>query len=187
MQACKNIGYKSSVIDPKERILKYDIIIIPGVGSFKFAMKYLKLKNLENKIKNFVTKKDKLLFGICLGMQLLFDESEEFGKTKGLGLLKGKVKRINYKNLKVPHIGWNYLIKKKNLFLPKDIFNKQFYFTHSFYCDPVVSSEINTLTKYGQFNFCSSIKKKNIIGTQFHPEKSGKTGLKILKKISDLI
>ena len=94
LQACKNIGYQSSVINNDSNKLNFDIIILPGVGSFKYAMKYLRLFRLQKKLFEFTLKKNKLLFGICLGMQLLFEKSDEFGKTKGLNLITGNVKNL---------------------------------------------------------------------------------------------
>ena len=187
LQACKNIGYKSSVVNNYSNKLNFDIIILPGVGSFKYAMKYLRQFHLQKKLFEFTLSKNKLLLGICLGMQLLFEKSDEFGKTKGLELIAGNVKKFNKNKLIVPHVGWNNIFTINNFFLPSNVLNKKFYFTHSYYCQPKNKYEINTFTKYGNLKFCSSIKKNNIIGTQFHPEKSGEPGLKILKNISNLI
>ena len=132
LQACKNIGYQSSVINNDSNKLNFDIIILPGVGSFKYAMKYLRLFRLQKKLFEFTLKKNKLLFGICLGMQLLFEKSDEFGKTKGLNLITGNVKKFNKNKLKVPHVGWNNIIGKNNFFLPSCVLKKKFYFTHSY-------------------------------------------------------
>ena len=130
-QACKNIGYKTTIIDNKLKNYSYDIIILPGVGSFKSAMNYLNTSGIKDRLLEYSNSRNKFLFGICLGMQLLFDKSEEFGDTKGLGLISGDVKKFKkYKNVKIPHIGWNNLIlgPNKNTFLKKNCFDHNFYF-----------------------------------------------------------
>ena len=116
-------------------------------------------------------------------MQLLFEESNEFGKSKGLGLVRGKVKKFS-STLRVPHIGWASVIKNKKNIKSFNFENEgNFYFVHSYYCEPVEKKIIYTYTKYLKKKFCSSIKKENILGTQFHPEKSGLNGLKILESL----
>ena len=187
LQAMKNIGYKTKIVENYKEIIKTDMIILPGVGSFKYAMNYLNKTGLKDELLKHTIIKRKSLFGICLGMQLLFTKSEEFGKTKGLNLFQGKVKKINTNNKKVPHIGWNNIKKKNRFFLPKKVLTKKFYFTHSFYCEPKNINDIHTETKYDNLIFCSSVIKKNIIGTQFHPEKSGEAGLTILKEIKNIL
>ena len=118
-------------------------------------------------------------------MQLFFSKSEEFGESKGLNLIKGTVKKINRNNI-VPHTGWNKIYNNgKKTFLDSAIKNKMFYFTHSFYCRPNDKSSIVGETKYKKFIFCSLIKKKNIIGMQFHPEKSSTVGINLLKIIKN--
>ncbi len=120
-------------------------------------------------------------------MQLLFSKSEEFGHTKGLDIFDGEVIKFDKKKLKVPHIGWNGIIKRKNRFIPNSLFKQKFYFTHSYYCKPHDNLNIHTETNYGKLKFCSSVVKENIFGTQFHPEKSGKAGLKLLKELIKII
>ena len=159
LQAMKNIGYKTAVLSKPNHLKNKDIIILPGVGSFKHAMNFLKILDYQTLIKEHVQKK-KTLFGICLGMQLLFSRSEEFGKTNGLNIFKGKVTKFNDKNLKVPHIGWNKIDKKNGIFLPKNLFKNKYYFTHSFYCKPQDANDIHAITNYGRFKFCSSVVKK---------------------------
>lgn len=187
LQAMKNIGYKIKIIEKYKDLKKIDSLVLPGVGSFKYAMNYLNKTGLKDEILNHSIIKKKSLFGICLGMQLLFSKSEEFGKTKGLNLINGEVKKIKVNKEKVPHIGWNDIKKKNKNFLPKRILKKKFYFTHSFYCKPKNKNEIHTETKYDNLIFCSSIIKENIIGTQFHPEKSGEAGLVIFKRLKEIL
>lgn len=156
-------------------------IILPGVGAAPDGMKNLKAKGLDKLIKEEVMK-GKPFLGICLGMQLLFDFSEE-GNTKCLGIIPGRVKLFNV-NLKVPQIGWNNVLGKGELF--KDIPNNSyFYFVHSYYCNPADPSIISGETNYG-IAFCSMLQDKNIYATQFHPEKSGDAGLKLLKNFIDI-
>ncbi len=185
--ALRKIGYKTNIIDLNVRNYKtYDLVVLPGVGSYSHAMDYIKKFNIDKKIYDFISKKESLLFGICLGMQLLFEESSEFKNTKGLGIISGFVENLkNDKKTPVPHIGWNNLINLRNNDLR--IKKKNFYFIHSLYCKPKDKKVILTETKYGKNNFCSSIYHKNIFATQFHPEKSGHNGIELLKQIKNMI
>tara|TARA_Y100000590_G_C15719121_1_gene1012900 strand:+ start:157 stop:792 length:636 start_codon:yes stop_codon:yes gene_type:complete len=184
----KDLGYKTNIVNSKNKNIHHDIIILPGVGSYPKAMNYLNYSGLKDKIYNFVEKKNKLLFGICLGMQLLFDESSEFKRTKGLSLIEGSVKKFDKKKLIVPNIGWNKLIiPNKKKFTGKFDKNKFYYFVHSYYCKPTNNEDIAAISLYKNFIFCSAIHKKNILGAQFHPEKSGDEGQKILKNLYKLL
>ena len=186
-QACKNIGYKTEVINHNKKSFKsYDIIILPGVGSYKKAMNFIKINGIDDKIFQFSLNQNKLIFGICLGMQLLLKNSEEFGTTKGLNLVDGEVKLLNKKKCKIiPHIGWSKIkITNKNKVLDKDIGNNPYYFVHSYYCNLKNKKQIIANTKYNDFEFCCALNYNNIIGMQFHPEKSGISGLKIIKNMS---
>ena len=188
-RTCSEVGFKTSIINPSEKKLKYDLLILPGVGSFKSGMNYLNKYDFKEKIKNFLLNQNKVLFGICLGMQLLFEESEEFVNTEGLGLIEGKVIKLKKTNkFKVPHIGWNkIIIKKKNKLISSHYKNKMFYFVHSYFCKPDNKEDILTYTNCGEYNFVSSILKKNVIATQFHPEKSGNQGINLIKDIKKYI
>jgi imidazole glycerol-phosphate synthase subunit HisH len=172
-KAFEKIGIDTIITNKKKEIEKADKIVLPGVGSFGFIMKKLKNKDLEKSIKKAI-KNGKPYLGICLGMQILFEESEESPGVKGLGILKGKVKK--FKKGKVPQIGWNKIIPKNKIFK-----NDFFYFVNSFYVIPSDKKIIASTTKYFQ-NFASAIKYKNITAVQFHPEKSGKAGLKFLDR-----
>ena len=182
----KNLGFKVEIIDKKKKI-KNDILLLPGVGSFPKAISFLKKSSLDKEILNFADL-NKPIVGICLGMQLLFDQSDEFKKTNGLSLIPGKVKKIPLIKTTVPNIGWQQIKLKKKNFLIKESSNlEHFYFIHSYFCQPKEKKNIMSLSKINNFNFCSSIKKENIYGMQFHPEKSGKPGIKILKNLQKII
>lgn len=160
-------------------------VILPGVGAYKDAMVHLENSGLKNAILEFA-KENKPILGICLGMQLLFESSEEFGFTKGLGLIDGKVikfDKLKTKDLKIPHMGWN-IVKNKENFLFKDLENPYLYFVHSFHA---ITDEKNIIgkTTYG-YEFASAVNKDNIYGFQAHPEKSHNNGLKILENFIKL-
>ena len=182
----RKIGYKNIEIINTSNQINCNLLFLPGVGSFNKASKLIKKNNFKDQITNFVKNKNNRLFGICLGMQLLFEESTEFGKSKGLGLVKGKVVKFTSK-LRVPHVGWAKVHKnQKNLQSFNLKKNGNFYFVHSYYCEPTDKKIIYTNTKYFNKIFCSSIKNENIFGTQFHPEKSDKIGLKIIDNFINL-
>jgi len=178
--ALNSVGAKTKITSSKMDIEKADFLILPGVGSFSQAMVNLNKKKIVHPILRHIKEKKPFL-GICLGFQLLFEYSYEFKKTKGLSLLKGDVREFsNDKVNTVPHVGWNstkVLNNKYNFIKNQDFY----YFVHSFYVLPKNKKIIYTTTKVDNFSFCSSIIKNNIFGCQFHPEKSGKQGLKFLK------
>ena len=174
--ALDKVGAKTKIISSKKEIENASILVMPGVGSYSEAIKNLEKKNLINPIIKHIKNKKPFL-GICLGFQLLFETSEEFKKTKGLSILKGKILEFPKSKVKnIPHVGWN-LAKVKNTKY-KLIKNDNFYyFVHSFYALPKDKKIIYSTTKIDNFNFCSSIISDNIFGCQFHPEKSGIQGL----------
>jgi len=169
------------ISDPKD-IDNVEHLILPGVGSFRLGMKNLLNKGWDKKIFSHV-EKQKPLLGICLGMQLLFDRGEEDGECKGLGLIKGKViKMKSMKNRKLPHVGWNQLnFKNKHPIFEKVRDNVDYYFVHSYECCVENSSNIISTSNYHTEILSCVSDGKNIVGTQFHPEKSPPNGLKILK------
>lgn len=167
------------IVSEAKEILKADKIVLPGVGAMGEAIAALRRLRLIEPIKESIFRKPFL--GICLGLQLLFTESEEGGRVKGLGIFKGKVKRFS-ERLKVPHMGWNQ-VEQRNTGSPilegiPD--NSFFYFCHSYYVVPDDKSIIASKTGYGK-EFVSSINKDNLFACQFHPEKSQAMGLRLLK------
>lgn len=193
--ALLNIGLEPVIsLDPKD-ILDADAIVLPGVGAFKDAMDNLNRLGLTEVLIKFVNS-GKPFLGICLGLQLLFTDSEEFGSSNGLNIIPGKVKRFaNTDNagqlVKVPQIAWNTINKPSNdmwakspLFDIKD--GEDMYFVHSYYVEPIDISTILTKTNYADITYASSIFKNNIFACQFHPEKSATEGLKIYKNWATL-
>ena len=187
-QACDTVGINAEISSNREDILNADALILPGVGAFIEAMNNLKKFSLDTAIQNKVNGGTPI-FGICLGQQLLFTESEEFGAGKGLDLISGIIKRFpetfEERKVKVPHIAWNTIFKLNqewdNTAL-KDLNNNEFmYFIHSYYVKPSDGDCILTQTNYDGIEFCSSILKNNIFATQFHPEKSADKGISIYK------
>ena len=161
-----------------------DAIILPGVGAFDAAMQVLKNSGMAKSLIEANLNKTPI-FGICLGMQLLFEESEE-GSEKGLGLIEGSVKKIiQIDDIKIPHMGWNETCYQNKSYIFKNIKNESFfYYVHSYECIPLHKNVITSYTNYGN-KICSSIENENIIATQFHPEKSGANGIKLYKNFID--
>ena len=190
VQACNEIGLSVEVTSDYNTILSSDGVILPGVGAFGDAMLNLEEQNLIITIKDFV-KTGKPFMGICLGLQLLFTHSEEFGDHKGLDIIKGSVKKFDNSKDKVPQIGWNKIYKSNNDWKKtplKSIINTEYmYIVHSYFVKPQDKSIILTNTNYSELEYCSSIKKDNIFATQFHPEKSGEKGLEIYRNWSKLL
>ena len=181
--ALSHLGLDCKITSDKNDIISADKVILPGVGAFKDAIETIRAKKFDETIYDCVKDKKPLL-GICLGFQLLFDKSYEFGDFDGLGLLKGEIKKLEIP-LKVPHVGWNSLEKTFDPKLLKDINNGQYvYFVHSYYLEPK-EDFVSSYTEYG-VKIAATVEKDNIFGAQFHPEKSGDVGLKILKNFGDL-
>lgn len=179
INAIEGLGAPVKLVQNPEDILAAEKLVFPGVGNFESMMKILEGHGLSAPLRQYL-QEDRPFFGICLGLQALFEESEEAPGTPGLGFLKGRVKRFRG-DLPVPHIGWNGLIVEK----PSPIFkgirgDEKFYFVHSYYVAPDEKSAVLTSTDYGN-RFTSSIQVGNVHAAQFHPEKSGQIGLKILE------
>ncbi|MGB9682377.1 MAG: imidazole glycerol phosphate synthase subunit HisH [bacterium] len=183
-KALEYLGAESEVTDTGNAILKSDGIILPGVGAFGWGMKLLREKQLDKPIYKAI--EDGIPFlGVCLGLQLLFEESEESLGVEGLGVIKGKVRRFP-KGLILPHMGWNQVSILKRHPLIKDIEdNSFFYFVHSYYGDPE-GDLVYGYTEYG-IRFPSIICKDNIFAVQFHPEKSSFKGLSIYRNFLDIM
>jgi len=181
----ERVGYEALVTDEPGKLAEATALVLPGVGAFSAAMERLREAGLVEAIKQEIDS-GKPYLGICLGLQLLFTESEEGGYHSGLGVIEGKVVRFPT-GLKVPHIGWNQIeIKKKAPVLEGIEDGDFFYFVHSYYASPVDQSNIAATTDYG-VDFTSIIWKDNIFALQCHPEKSQKLGLKILSNFGKLV
>ena len=168
------LGVASKITDKPVDIMKADRLILPGDGSFGFIMKNLRKRGLINPIKNFI-KSGKPFLGICLGLQALFEESEESPGIKGLSIFKGNV--VKFRKGKVPQIGWNRLIFKNNGIFKNDYM----YFVNSYHVVPEDCSIIAAMTDYDG-NFASAIESSKVTAMQFHPEKSGKAGIELLRR-----
>ena len=183
------IGLDTKITNNEKEIREADAIILPGVGAFRDAIEKLGEKNLKNIIIE-EAQNGKILLGICLGMQLLFEKSYEYGEYTGLGLIKGEIcslkNDLKNKDLKVPHMGWNNLRFNKDDKILKYIKEDEYvYYVHSYYaknCDENILAH----SEY-EINIPGIVKNKNVYGIQFHPEKSGETGLNILRAFGELI
>lgn len=187
-KALKFIGADCKVTSDKDEILNADGAILPGVGSFGDAMDTMTKRGIKDTIIEY-TNSGKPFLGICLGLQLLFPESEETPGVKGLDIFKGTITKIPNQNrtLKIPHMGWNNIsIKQKNGIF-KDIEGEPYvYFVHSFYLKAQDKDIVAATTQYG-VEIDAAVQKGNIIATQFHPEKSGEVGLKMLKNFVEMV
>jgi glutamine amidotransferase len=181
-KALAEVGHRSEIIDRPDDIAQADRLVLPGIGAFCDAIATLREKHFVEPILKHI-RKDKPLLGICLGLQMLFDVGYEDGEHRGLGVIAGKCVRFDVDqtmHLKVPHMGWNQL----NMRAPSPLFagipsNAGVYFVHGYHVVPDDESVIATTTDYGR-PFVSSIRRGNLMATQFHPEKSQKVGLQIL-------
>ena len=182
----EHVGQKAFVTDDPEKIMESPAVVLPGVGAFADAIGRLEETGLGDAFRKAV-QSGKPCLGICLGLQLLFSESEEGGLYRGLDIIPGRVIRFS-NQLKVPHMGWNQLnIKKPDLPIFREIPDDSYmYFVHSYYVQPEDTNVIATTTDYG-IDFTSMIAKDNLFATQFHPEKSQKIGLQILRNFGDLL
>jgi glutamine amidotransferase len=189
-KALESLGAEAEITSDPDRISKADKIILPGVGAFKDAMDELAQRKLIEPIKEAASEKPFL--GICLGLQLIFDESEEDGLHQGLGLFPGRVVRFTFEQngaaprLKIPHMGWNALEFKKDIPLFKGLESGIYtYFVHSFYAAPSSEDVIAATADYGN-PFPAVVASDNVFATQFHPEKSQAVGLKMLENFIEI-
>jgi glutamine amidotransferase len=179
-KAVEFVGGRSFFASTAEEIFRADKVVLPGVGAFQIGMTGLTNKGLVPAIKEYAATGRPLL-GICLGMQLLFEESDEGGQHFGLGLLPGDVVAFEPIDLKVPQIGWNQLVHKDDIPLLANVKTGSYvYFNHSYYCRPSDPSHIFSTTEYGD-SFASIVASGNVYGFQFHPEKSQRVGLQLLQ------
>jgi glutamine amidotransferase len=185
--ACKLIGVDAHIVSNPDELKNYGRVILPGVGAFGDAMEHLESTGMKKAVLDFAAS-GKPIIGICLGMQLLFESSEEFGDHKGLGLIPGKViafdkSKMNMEEHKVPHVGWNKLFNKPSP-LFNTLTNPYLYFVHSFHA-VTDNKYIIGRTHYG-YDFTSAVNKDNIYGFQPHPEKSHDNGIQILKNFMEI-
>jgi imidazole glycerol-phosphate synthase subunit HisH len=189
--ACDKVGLSSTITIDAEQILSARAAILPGVGAFGKAMIHLTESGLDKSITRFV-ETGKPFIGICLGLQLLFERSEEFGNHQGLGLIKGAVRKFCFNNAvgtkyPVPQVGWNRVQQNgsswKDSLLCENQSGDFMYFVHSYYVQPDEENVVLARTTYGDQQYCSAIQKENLFATQFHPEKSGGVGMKIYEQL----
>lgn len=187
----EKVGFDAVVTADPQVVLEADKVVLPGVGAFPDCMRNLEQGGFIEPVLR-VIQEGRPFLGICLGLQLLFTESDEFGVHRGLDVIPGRVIRFpegmreGGEDLKVPHMGWNQLAFKRNAPVFAGLADgDNVYFVHSFYVQPEDSGVVATTTGYG-IEFCSSIWKDNIIATQFHPEKSQEKGLRILKNFGEM-
>jgi len=187
-KAFDSMGFSSVVTADKNIIIESEGLVLPGVGAFGDCIKNLRKADLIDVILDYISI-GKPFLGICLGLQVLFEESEESPDQKGLGLIKGKVVRFNFskdQGLKVPHMGWNQInIARESTLLNGIPQNSWFYFVHSYYPVPQEDGVVAITTNYGS-EFTAAIQKDNIFACQFHPEKSSDQGLRLLKNFAHI-
>lgn len=178
-KALQAVGAKVQLTTDPAQLWAADKVVLPGVGAFGDCMRGVQSANLQTVIAELAHSKP--LLGICVGMQMLFESSDELGQFAGLGLLAGKVTRFTHTHLHVPHTGWNILLPQHSHPLLADLpSNSYAYFNHSYYCVPADASDSLALTDYGHA-YTSVVARGNVYGVQFHPEKSQQVGLQILR------
>ncbi len=186
--AFTKLGEETIVVSDPQKFKEYDKLILPGVGAFGDAMEHLRERNMIEPLREYA-KSGKYMLGICLGMQLLFESSEEFGEHEGLGLIKGEVKAFDSSKfsepLKVPHMGWNRMFTKKHPLFENLDEEHYLYFVHTYHVNCANEENIIGRTHYG-YEFTSAVACENIFGIQPHPEKSHENGLKILENFIKL-
>lgn len=195
-QACKKAGLEAVITSCPDKIQDASAVILTGVGAFSKAMEVLTAKGLVSVLRDYFLS-GKPLMGICLGMQLLMTESDEFGKHAGLNLIKGKVKKLqisvqNQRILKIPHVGWSRIYtdsfsRWQDSLLEGVTLGAAMYFVHSYFVEPQTQEVMLSKTNYGINEFCSGIRYNNVSAFQFHPECSGPSGLKIYENLAKQI
>lgn len=180
-KALESVGASVTRTDDPQRVLAGQRVILPGVGAFADFMSGLRATGIQDAVKEIAERGTPLL-GICVGMQALFEVGEEMGDHEGLGLLRGTVLRFDDSlSIKIPHTGWNQVEPRKDALLFREVQEGSYvYFNHSFYCQADDSSDVIAETDYG-IRFACAVRRENVFGVQFHPEKSQQVGLQILK------
>ncbi|MEE9584034.1 MAG: imidazole glycerol phosphate synthase subunit HisH [Candidatus Brocadiales bacterium] len=182
-KAVEKVGFDSVLVDRPEGLKGVDKLVLPGVGAFRDAMQGLRDRGLIDPILRHI-REERPYLGLCLGLQILFTESEEDGPCEGLDVIPGRVVRFREDHLRIPHMGWNQVSLKKDLPVTKDVPQDAYmYFVHSYYVRPDDPDVVAGVTEYGR-EFPSIICKDNIFATQFHPEKSQANGLTIIKNFA---
>lgn len=185
--ALRFVNSNVGIINEPVEICSHDVIVLSGVGNFSSAVKKLKGKGFWDEILNHVLNKNKPILGVCLGMQMFADKSYENGEHEGFGFIKGKVVKIDVKNLKLPRIGWFQV----DVLEDEGIFNGMrygsFYFMHSYHFVPDNMECVIATSKYGELQIVSAVREHNVVGFQFHPEKSQGDGLRVLKNTLRLV
>ncbi|MCL4440930.1 imidazole glycerol phosphate synthase [Desulforamulus profundi] len=185
-KAFQRVGCQAEIVQDPAAVEAAPAVVLPGVGAFADAMENLKKSGMIEAIHRAINS-GKPFLGICLGQQLLFESSVEFGTTRGLGIFPGTVKRFPGGDLKVPHMGWNQVeIAKPSPLLEGVPAGAAFYFVHSYYVEPADPELAVTLTEYG-LKFASVVGRNNVFGIQFHPEKSSTLGLRILENFGKMV
>lgn len=193
VRACESVGLPARITSNPTDVAGADAVILPGVGAFGDAMEFLRDSGMVDALRSFAVSGRPFL-AICLGMQLLMTESWEFGRHQGLGIVGGSVIRLNSPaGLKVPQVGWNRIAKLAaangqswNGTLLQGLQDGEYmYFVHSYYVVPDDSGVVLTTTRYGETEFCSTLRAGNILGCQFHPERSGPQGLRIYQQLAE--
>ncbi len=195
-RAVEHIGATPNLVSSPEGISQARHLILPGVGAFRDGMEGLRERGLIDPIRDYA-KSGRPLFGICLGMQMLFSQSEEFGEWDGLDLIPGRVvgmepvERVNLPGYKVPLIGWNSIKPARDgawrgTFLGSTTPGTEVYFVHSFFAKTKMPEDVLAVQEYGGQTMCAAAKRRNVMGTQFHPEKSGEVGIAMLSAFCGL-
>lgn len=192
--ACENAGMEVSISSDKAELLAADIVVLPGVGAFGDAMEALRRLDLAAVLRD-IAEGEQMLLGICLGIQLLMEESCEFGRYRGLGIIPGDVVRLD-SSLKVPQVQWNCIERPRGGQATVDPWadtpladcaeGEFMYFVHSYVVRPTNKDQICSVSRYGPTQFCSSLRRGNVFACQFHPERSGQAGLQMFRTLTEL-